>query len=190
MTLRFLGKDPDSPDGGSPTDRVPRRGDSYVHPAVADAQTLNGLLLSCQHSALHVEMRDGYMLDDPMLHRWRDGHRDDPADRAWWWRPWLQLMSETTARGVDVRRARIVSEPVSEHIRFEYDITFTNLAASEQVRATPHEAYTPTRSRVRAHPNDHIFDGTCANGYCEQEGHPNCCFARARTHAPPMSIRS
>jgi hypothetical protein len=104
---------------------------------VADAQTLNGLLLSCQRSALHLEMRDAYMLDDPMLHRWRAGHRDDPADRASGWRPWLQLMSETTARGVDVRRARIVSEPVTEYIQFEYDITFTNLAAGEQVGWLP-----------------------------------------------------
>jgi hypothetical protein len=38
------------------------------------------------------------------------------------------------ARGVAVRRARIVSEPVSEYIRYEYDITFRNVAAGEQVR--------------------------------------------------------
>jgi hypothetical protein len=104
---------------------------------VADAQTLNRLLRGCARSALHLEMRDGYMLDDPMLHQWRAGHRYDPADRASWWRPWLDLMAETTGRGVDVWRARIVSEPVSEYIRFEYDITFTNLAAGEQVRWLP-----------------------------------------------------
>ncbi len=104
---------------------------------MADAQTLNRLLRTCARSALHLEMRDGYMLDDPMLHQWRAGHRYDPADRALWWRPWLDLIAETTGRGVDVWRARIVSEPVSEYIQFEYDMTFTNLAAGEQVRWLP-----------------------------------------------------
>jgi hypothetical protein len=41
------------------------------------------------------------------------------------------------ARGVVVRRARIVSEPVSEYIRFEYDITFRNVRAGEDVRWLP-----------------------------------------------------
>jgi hypothetical protein len=95
------------------------------------------LLRRCQRSALHLEMRDGYWRDDPTFIAWHAGHRDDPADRASWWRPWLDLMAETTGRGVDVRRARIVSEPVSEYIRFEYEITFTNLAAGEQVRWLP-----------------------------------------------------
>ncbi|GAA1728370.1 DUF6879 family protein [Streptomyces yatensis] len=62
---------------------------------------------------------------------------DDPADRASWWRPWLDLIQDTVARGVVVRRARIVSEPVSEYIRFEHSGTFTNIAAGEQVRWLP-----------------------------------------------------
>ncbi|RKR91450.1 hypothetical protein BDK92_5846 [Micromonospora pisi] len=95
------------------------------------------LLRDCKRSAVHLEMRDSYMQDDPMLTAWRAGHRDDPADRESWWRPWLDLMADTTGRGVKVRRARIVSEPVSEYIRFEHDITFTNLAAGEQVRWLP-----------------------------------------------------
>ncbi|WP_232248012.1 DUF6879 family protein [Streptacidiphilus rugosus] len=82
-------------------------------------------------------MRDGYMLDDPRFAAWKAGHRHDPDDRASWWRPWLQTIADTTARGVVVRRARIVSEPVSEYIRFEYDITFTNTAAGEQVSWLP-----------------------------------------------------
>lgn len=37
-----------------------------------------------------------------------------------------------------VRRARIVSEPVTPYIRFEYDVTgSTNIAAGEQVRWLP-----------------------------------------------------
>ncbi|WP_425555470.1 DUF6879 family protein [Kitasatospora kazusensis] len=82
-------------------------------------------------------MRDGYMRDDPLFTAWQAGHRDDPATPASWWRPWHQLIAETTGRGVDVRRARIVSEPVSEYIRFEYEITYSNVASGEQVRWLP-----------------------------------------------------
>ncbi|GHF41204.1 hypothetical protein GCM10018790_18540 [Kitasatospora xanthocidica] len=98
---------------------------------------LTDLLRGAQRTAVHLEMRDGYMRDDPLLLRWLGGHRDDPADRTSWWNPWLQLMEETTSRGVDVRRARIVSEPASEYIRFEHEITFRNIASGEQVRWLP-----------------------------------------------------
>ncbi|MFG3228236.1 DUF6879 family protein [Kitasatospora sp. NPDC048194] len=104
---------------------------------VGQTPTLKELLAQCQESALHLEMRDGYMRDDPMFIAWQAGHRDDPEDRASWWRPWLELIRETVDRGVVVRRARIVSEPASEYIRFEYDITFTNVAAGEEVRWLP-----------------------------------------------------
>ena len=95
------------------------------------------LLGSCSRVALHLEMRDGYDLSDPMLARWRSGHQADPADRESWWRPWLTVVSDAVERGVLVRRARIVSEPVSEYIRFEYDVTFTNVAAGEEIRWLP-----------------------------------------------------
>ncbi|BAJ31699.1 MULTISPECIES: DUF6879 family protein [Kitasatospora] len=98
---------------------------------------IDELLRGTVRSALHLEMRDGYMQDDPALRAWRDGHRLDPADRASWWRPWLDVIAETVGRGVEIRRARIVSEPVSEYIRYEYDVTFPNVAAGEQVRWLP-----------------------------------------------------
>src|SRR4051812_43366035 len=42
------------------------------------------------------------------------------------------------ARGVDFRRARVVSEPLSSYVRFEYDVTpHANLAAGERVRWLP-----------------------------------------------------
>jgi hypothetical protein len=98
---------------------------------------IDELLRSTQHSAVHLEMRDGYMQDDPALIAWRDGHRLDPENRGSWWRPWLDVIAEAIGRGVVIRRARIVSEPVSEYIRYEYDMTFPNVAAGEQVRWLP-----------------------------------------------------
>ncbi|MFD8882402.1 DUF6879 family protein [Streptomyces erythrochromogenes] len=94
------------------------------------------LLGSAEHSVVHLETRDSYAVDyetGPFAD-WRAGHRHDPGDRAAWWRPWLDLISATRARGVTVRRARIISEPVSEYTRFLYDATFTNVAAGEDVR--------------------------------------------------------
>lgn len=98
---------------------------------------IDELLRRAQYSAVHLEMRDGYMQDDPALHAWRSGHRLVPEDRASWWRPWLDVIAEAVGRGVEIRRARIVSEPVSEYIRYEYDVTFPNVAAGEQVRWLP-----------------------------------------------------
>jgi hypothetical protein len=63
------------------------------------------------------------------------GETLDPAER---WADWLGLVTAATSRGVEVRRARIVSTPVSEYIRFEYDVTDgLNIAAGEDVRWLP-----------------------------------------------------
>ncbi|MBG0831576.1 hypothetical protein HS041_27975 [Planomonospora sp. ID67723] len=100
-------------------------------------RTLEQHLAVCTRSALHLEMRDGYTLNDPDYHAWQAGHRINLDDRTSWWRPWLQNITDATARGVQVRRARIVSEPISAYIRYEYDITVPNLRAGEQVRWLP-----------------------------------------------------
>ncbi|GAB2625283.1 hypothetical protein GCM10027168_66250 [Streptomyces capparidis] len=101
--------------------------------------TFTELLTRCTRSALHLEMRDAYAVDyekGPFAD-WRAGVRLDPDDRASWWRPWLDLVRETVSRGVVMRRARVVSEPVSEYTRFLHSGTFTNVAAGEHVRWLP-----------------------------------------------------
>ncbi len=79
-------------------------------------------------------MRDQYTPDDPVYLRWRAGNPDpDPA-----YPDWYDLVRTHTARGISFRRARIVSEPVTDFVRFEYDITpGLNIAAGEQVRWLP-----------------------------------------------------
>jgi hypothetical protein len=97
------------------------------------------LIAGCERSAVHLEMRDSYAVDREKgpFAQWRGGYRPHPEDRASWWRPWLDLIQETVSRGIVVRRARIVSEPVTEYIRFEHANTFTNIAAGEHVRWLP-----------------------------------------------------
>ncbi|MFE1957183.1 DUF6879 family protein [Streptomyces sp. NPDC059479] len=106
------------------------------------ATAVREALAQARHSAMHLEMRDSYMRDDPAFIRWQEGHRENPDDRASWWRPWLDVVAETTGRGVSMRRLRVVSEPLSDYVRYEYDGTFTNVAAGEDVRWLP-------RSRAR-----------------------------------------
>lgn len=92
------------------------------------------LFRSAERSAMHLEMRDVYTPDDPEWLRWKAGDRFNLAETEED-RGWFDLIAETVARGVEVRRARIVSEPVTDYIRFEYDVTADhNIAAGEQVR--------------------------------------------------------
>ncbi|MFE9259267.1 DUF6879 family protein [Streptomyces sp. NPDC006879] len=99
----------------------------------------NELLAAARHSALHLEMRDSYGVGDEAedFENWqRTGQRDvDPASA--YWAPWVDLIRGTVARGVVVRRARVVSEPVTEYIRYEHAGTVVNLHAGEQVRWLP-----------------------------------------------------
>lgn len=100
--------------------------------------TFDELMARCR-TAVHLEMRDSYAVDyeEGPFADWRAGFRHDPEDRPSWWRPWLDLIQENVRRGAVIRRARIVSEPVSEYTRFLYDGTFTNVAAGELVRWLP-----------------------------------------------------
>ncbi|WP_412775266.1 DUF6879 family protein [Streptomyces violaceus] len=99
--------------------------------------TLEQRLRNCRSSAVHLEMRDGYMRSDPRFVAWQQGVRNAPEDNDPALRPWLALTSELVGRGVEVRRARIVSEPVSDYIEFEHHVTAANVAAGEKVRWLP-----------------------------------------------------
>ena len=78
-------------------------------------------------------MRDSYAPDEQFA-AWKAGvPRPVPAYPAWY-----DLVYGHTARGVRFRRARIVSEPVSDYIRFEHEATAgLNVAAGEDVRWLP-----------------------------------------------------
>ena len=91
-------------------------------------------LRAAQHTAFHLEMRDSYTPTDPTYLAWK---RREQVDMVEYYQAWTELVREATARGVAVRRARIVSEPVTDYIRFEHELTPLNLAAGEQVRWLP-----------------------------------------------------
>jgi hypothetical protein len=84
-------------------------------------------------------MRDHYGVtaeaDD--FREWLETGRLDIDPGSPDWAPWVDLVSRATARGVTVRRARIVSEPVTDYIRYEHASTVVNVHAGEQVRWLP-----------------------------------------------------
>ena len=92
------------------------------------------LIAATTSSALHLEMRDAYTPSDPQFLEWKTGTpRPVPANPTWY-----ELVRTHVARGVRFRRARIVSEPLADYIRFEYAMTSElNIPAGERVRWLP-----------------------------------------------------
>ncbi|MFI6638243.1 DUF6879 family protein [Streptomyces sp. NPDC050504] len=99
------------------------------------------LLGRCERSAVHLELRDSYAPTERFA-AWRRGDRINWEERDSWWHPYDQLIRDTVARGVSVRRARVVSEPVSEYIRWEHYVTHANVTAGEEVRWLPRKRAT------------------------------------------------
>ncbi|MBZ4318989.1 DUF6879 family protein [Streptomyces huiliensis] len=97
------------------------------------------LLRSARRTAVHLEMRDSYSVagEAAEFEQWkRTGQVDLDPDSEGWSR-WVSMVREATGRGVVMRRARIVSEPVSEYIKYEHATTAVNVAVGEQVRWLP-----------------------------------------------------
>lgn len=89
------------------------------------------LIAGCHRSAVHLEMRDAYGVAEEAADfaAWKRGQ---PA--VWAGQEWLDLVGETVGRGVVMRRARIVSQPVSDYIRYEHAGTYLNVEAGELIR--------------------------------------------------------
>ncbi|MFI1173753.1 DUF6879 family protein [Streptomyces melanogenes] len=102
----------------------------------SSAPSFAELLGQCERSAVHLELRDSYA-PTGRFEAWRRGERVDWEDRVSWWHPYDQLIADSVARGVVIRRARVVSEPVTEYIRWEHYVTRANITAGEQVRWLP-----------------------------------------------------
>ncbi|MBC3841802.1 hypothetical protein GXW82_20985 [Streptacidiphilus sp. 4-A2] len=131
---------------------MPQNGELPVVPSFDE------LLADSNHSAVHLEMRDAYGVggESSGFSRWlRTGERDnDPTSD--YWRDWVQQIRASVDRGVVIRRARIVSEPVTDYIRYEHGGTNVNLASGEEVRWLPRQQ----ASDIALPGNDFwVFDG-------------------------------
>ncbi|MEV5572492.1 DUF6879 family protein [Spirillospora sp. NPDC052269] len=96
-------------------------------------------------------------MDDPRFLAWKEGRSQPsvPAGGAF-----QDAAREAVNRAVDVRRVRIVSEPVNDYVRWEHSITADhNIAIGEAVRWLPR----PLSSTLALPGNPFwIFDGKLA----------------------------
>jgi len=95
----------------------------------------NQLFESFAHDAFHLELRDDYSVpnEEGPYESWLNGTGDDSSFMA----PWTQLMKRVTDSGKTVRRVRVVTEPHSSYIRWEYATTGVNAEAGEAIRWLP-----------------------------------------------------
>lgn len=85
--------------------------------------------------AIHLETRDAYgtAVEVPHMARWAAGEHD-PLD---WLDDWCGTLREQVRAGRSVRRARIVSEPLSEYQRWSFSIADPMVEAGEDIRWVP-----------------------------------------------------
>lgn len=102
-------------------------------------EELSVLFTLFQREALHLEMRDSYgtAVELPHLRKWEAGEPDETE----WLQPWFDRVSAGTQTGKVFRRARIVSEPISDYQKWALKDTPLFVEAGEDIRWIP-------RSRV------------------------------------------
>jgi hypothetical protein len=93
------------------------------------------LLTTFKRDAIHLEQRDAYgtEIELPYMAKWAAGEPDDLA----WLNEWCESLREHVAAGRSVRRARIVSEPLSDYQRWSYSIAQPMVDAGEDIRWVP-----------------------------------------------------
>jgi hypothetical protein len=94
------------------------------------ADPLQEMLHSFTRSAWRWECQGEYAVDAAAVQRWRDGWQGDAMER----RPWLDYIRDITARGRRFERTRMLTEPLTEHLRWLLDVTYTNVGAGEDIR--------------------------------------------------------
>lgn len=99
------------------------------------AEERDGLFRTFRREALHLETRDSYgtQAEIPHLAKWMAGESDDLQ----WLRPWCDQMREATGAGKAVRRACVVSEPLSDYQRWSHSLMHLHTEAGEDIRWTP-----------------------------------------------------
>ncbi|MBT2404429.1 MULTISPECIES: DUF6879 family protein [unclassified Streptomyces] len=92
----------------------------------------NRLFETFTEDAFHLELRDDYSVADENgpFESWLRG---EPVDYSYM-EPWTQLIGRLTREGKTVRRVRVVTEPHTPYIQWEYAATSHNEVAGEDIR--------------------------------------------------------
>ena len=92
--------------------------------------SLAELLARTRRSVIRFEMRDSY---DPTVKGFAEWQATGDTG-AYEWGDHLDVVRTAVARGVTIRRVRVVSEPLSQYLRWEHACTDVNVSAGEDVR--------------------------------------------------------
>ena len=108
----------------------------------SSSEELKELCLGIRKSFVHLETRDAYGTETelPHLAQWKRGEPDDHAWLGWW----LDMLRGHVAAGRMCRRARIVSEPVSEYQRWSVSLAGLYVEAGEDIRYVSRQDLTTT----------------------------------------------
>jgi hypothetical protein len=119
-------------------------------------EELRQLCLGIQESFVHLETRDSYGTETelPHLARWRRGEPDDYAWLEWW----LEMLRGHRAAGRSCRRARVVSEPLSEYQQWVLSSAELFTGAGEDIHYVPRPRLTGTS--LPGSGDFYVFDGT------------------------------
>lgn len=100
------------------------------------------LTASIQRSAVHLETRDAYgtTTELPHMARWAAGEPDDLG----WLQGWCTKVRDHVANGRTVRRAKVVSEPLSDYQRWAYTLVGPMVDAGEDIRWVPRRSTSST----------------------------------------------
>lgn len=115
------------------------------------------LLSNFEWESIHLETRDAYgtAIELPHMAKWAAGELDDLE----WLQGWCRTLRKHAEAGKSVRRARIVSEPLSDYQRWSYSIAYPMVDAGEDIRWVPRRLL----SSVALPGNDfYLFDGRLA----------------------------
>ena len=92
--------------------------------------TFAELLAATQASVIRFEMRDSYDEAEQGFAEWKATGDTGAYD----WGEHLDVIRAAAARGVTIRRVRVVSEPLSDYLRWEHACTVVNIEAGEDIR--------------------------------------------------------
>ncbi|MBG0826909.1 hypothetical protein HS041_03875 [Planomonospora sp. ID67723] len=100
------------------------------------------LFTAFKHTAYRLELRDRYnvpaeadRLAAYAAGDWGELERLNAIQR----KPWMDLMRAAKAAGKRVERARVVTEPLTDYMRFTLRLTAGNIDAGEDIRFLPRD---------------------------------------------------
>ncbi|MEU7141102.1 DUF6879 family protein [Nocardia sp. NPDC046473] len=100
------------------------------------------LFHSFKHTACHLEVQDSYSTpEESEPFRLFLGGKPDDFE---WFREWEELVRDITAAGRQMKRARVVSQPHTDYVRWSLAVAHRNVEDGEDIRYLPRHRIDPS----------------------------------------------